>query len=167
MRSTVIASLALVAASPMLAACSSGGSAPPLGGTVGSVQAVQSQSCSGGYAECITLSFGSPFEQQWCVLPPAGLRAHVGFIDCKKYLKSGTWNWLMKVHSVRTGHRFQGIDFAFKPNPGNPTEMTMSENKRIKSSGGKIAYVAFVLTCSPFSGGQYCPESVSIGIATK
>jgi hypothetical protein len=35
----------------------------------GSLQAAQS--CS-GYTECITLAYGLPFKQEWCVVPGTG-----------------------------------------------------------------------------------------------
>ncbi len=132
----------------------------------GSVQPV---SCPSQYIECITLTYGSPFEQEWCLLPPAGLRAGMGFTKagCKNFLKSGTWSWKAKIFTVSSPRRhFWRMNVSFDPNPGNPTELTLTEKRRLSSSSGQIVYEARLDACSPFSGGIYCPEGHSIGIAT-
>lgn len=64
MRSTLFVGSTLLAASIVFAACSSGGTQAMLGGARGG-DVQPAQSCK--YAECITLSYGSPFEQQWCI----------------------------------------------------------------------------------------------------
>ena len=77
--------LSCSAAAAMLAGCGGGSIGSPaavprasaIATHTGGVQAVQL--CPGQYAECITLAYGSPFKQPWCMLPPAGLGAGMGF----------------------------------------------------------------------------------------
>ena len=57
---------------------------------------------------------------------------------------------------------------SFDPNPGNPTELTLSEKRRLDSSNGQIVFEAELHACSPFSGGVYSPAGDhAIGIGTK
>lgn len=167
--------LSCSAAAAMLAGCGGGSIGSPaavprasaIATHTGGVQAVQL--CPGQYAECITLAYGSPFKQPWCMLPPAGLGAGMGFTKagCKKFLKSGAWTWKAKILKVSSPRHFGGINVSFDPNPGNPTELTLSEKRRLDSSNGQIVYEAELHACSPFSGGVYCPAGHAIGIGTK
>ena len=103
--------LSSYAAAAMLAGC--GGLQPPIGApdpmpqtpsalysfkggndAAGSLQAAQS--CS-GYTECITLAYGLPFKQEWCVVTV-----------------------LVKVGQHR---RVTDIYASFFPDSGNPTEL--------------------------------------------
>ncbi len=163
MRSTLFVGLALLAASLGLAACSSGGSTqPPLGAGAGagSTQPARPQSCPSQYVECITLSRGAPFTQQWC-LSAAGIILG----DCTP---AGNPTWSVSVRKVSTRKKFWGITASFHPNPGNPTELTITqEKKKMASSGGQIVYEAFTEVCQPDGGGEGCGFGPTVGIAIK
>lgn len=60
---------------------------------------------------------------------------------------------------------------SFDPNPGDPTEMTITETLKHKSSNGTIIYEAVPEACLQFSGGFECDGGFDdpriVGIATK
>jgi hypothetical protein len=151
MRSTLLAGLL---AASTFAACSGGGSQAMLPGAVGGVQ--PAQSCR-GYSECITLSYGAPFEQQWCIYRDA---VSFNSLDCKN-TPPGPWKWHVKVHRVSDHHLYAGIKASFDPNPGNPTALTIAETHKHKPSKGKIIFEAIFGACQ----GNGCVGSGVIGIA--
>jgi hypothetical protein len=165
----------------LLAGC--GGSQPPIGAPgarpqtpnalnsfkggndgAGSLQAAQS--CS-GYTECITLAYGLPFKQEWCVVPGTGFPS-LGFTKAKcKKVKSGTFGWGAKAYKVSPHRRVREIEASFAPYSGNPTELAIAETQKLRSSGGTVTYYVSLHACQHFSGGWYCSGPYSIGIATK
>jgi hypothetical protein len=133
-----------------------------LAGTVGSAQPSQSQSCP-GYSECITISYGSPFKQQWCIS-----KNGLTFNSSKCDASGGAWQWRAQVHRLDPRHTpYGGIKGSFVPNPGDPTAMTMTQTLKHKSSNGTIIYAAVLWSCIPFSGGFGCDGPGNIGIAIK
>jgi hypothetical protein len=162
MRSALL--VALVAVSTGFAACSSGSDSPAMPGDVaGGVQLPQS--CDGGpYAECITLTYHSPYEQELCV--DGG-----GLLFGPSCTPSGSkpWNWLMHLKGYgRYRHdASKKIKVSFSPNPGNPSDVTISENQRVRSSNGAIAYAVIVRVCIPITGGDWCTLPRGIGILTQ
>jgi hypothetical protein len=154
----------LTAAGIGLAACSSGGAPQAMPGqAVGNVRTAQS--CP--YRECITLKYGSPFTQEWCVAGPPPAYLDFGS-DC--VLSSGAWGWgsgLVKVKLDGEHHALGWIDESVNPINGNPVNVTISETRRIKPSRGRILYFVRLGACVHFSGGEYCTAPRAIGIATK
>jgi hypothetical protein len=163
--------LGIIAALAILAGCGQVSAPVPTGGTIPTGAAhgksrmlpeAKAQTCPGRYAECITLAYGSPFEQQWCVY--GANPWHLGFgSNCVP--TSGTWLWYTGFNHRHDPGKF--IQVSVKPNPGNPTEVTISERKRIKSSRGKIVFRVELEACYQFSGGCGGPLPVFIGIATE
>lgn len=153
----------LMAASIGLPACSSGGAFKAMPSQAdGSVRVAQS--CMHPYAECITLKYRSPFEQELC---ENGGGVAFG-LDCKP---SGgkPWSWLRHLKGLGR-HRHDPsakITVSFDPNPGNPTDVTISENQRIRSSHGKVVYELVLTACIPQRGGEWCTLKRSIGIVTE
>jgi hypothetical protein len=124
----------LMAASIGLAACSSGAGSPATPGVAAGSVRPTTQSCYYYYVECITLANGKPFRQEWCVW-----HALLSFGSSCNASSGFTWGWQMKVRHV--GHQRKcasKIEGSFSPNPGDPTTVTISENRRIRPSGGKI-----------------------------
>jgi hypothetical protein len=154
----------IMAASTAFAACSGGGGSKAIPGeAVGGV--ALPQSCPGfRYAECITLKYRSPFEQKLCVYDG-------GLFFGPSCVPSGSkpWNWLMHLKGYgRYGHdASKKIKVSFDPNPGNPTDLTISESQKIRSSRGKIAYSVGLRACIPITGGELCTPGRSIGIVTE
>jgi hypothetical protein len=157
----------------MLAACSAPQpaidppGAPPQSHTLATQHhRISAQSCPRGYAECITLKYGSPFEQQWCVHGP--IRT-MGFGPSCVPISYGSWQWSTQVrgYGAYRHHPSEKIGVLVDPNPGNPTDVTISETQKIKSSGGKIAYTVRLSSCTEFTGGFWCTDATFIGISTE
>ena len=91
--------------------------------------------------------------------------------ECIRCVPSGSkpWNWLTYVKGYgRYRHdASKKIKVSFDPNPGNPTDVTISESQRIRSSHGKIAYSVGLRACIPQTGGEWCTLGRSIGIVTE
>lgn len=160
-----------ISAGVLFADC--GGSQPLIGapGTTPQSRVIATKtqrgvSCPSSYVECITLRYGSPFEQAWCVLPGSGFPS-LGFTKakCKKF-RSGTFQWSSKVLRVGTGRHVGTIAASFDPNYGNPTELTIAEKLKRHSSGGKIVYRVGLQACQVISNNWYCSEPDRIGIST-
>ncbi len=120
------------------------------------------RSCPGQYyAECITLAYGSPFEQEWCI--PKGVGGLSFGPSCNPV--SGTWQWYTSVYNLGRHHSRKWIEVSVHPNPGNPVEVTISESQPIKSSHGKIAYGLVLKACDRAS--ESCTGKSFVGIKTK
>lgn len=163
--------LSIGVASTLFVGCS--GSQPLIGapGTIPQNRIIATnvepgQSCPSTYVECITLRYGLPFEQEWCVVPGTGFPS-LGFTssECEKS-KSGNFKWFTKVYRVGRDKRVGSIAASFDPYSGNPTELTIAEKAKRHSSGGKIVYRASLHACQVVSGNWYCSEPDVIGIAT-
>lgn len=158
--------LSACVATAMLAACgrSQPPGAMPQSRTI-ATHAERGRSCPSQYLECITLAYGSPIEQEWCV----PVKGPLGFGPSCDPTSYGTWNWGTKVRKLAGHHSRKWIDVSVEPNPGNPVELTISESTRIKPSHGKIVYVVFLETCTHFSGGWNCLDGWAnrIGISTR
>jgi hypothetical protein len=129
--------------------------------TVGGVR--PAQSCPQRYVECITLAYGSPFEQEWCVPDSQDL----GFGSNCVPTSYGTWHWSKKVQG-NLHHPSKELVVSVDPNPGNPTDVTISESQRIKPSRGKIVYAVRLEACTQISQGWDCGGGPRfIGISTK
>ena len=153
----------LTAASIGLPACSSGDAFKAMPSqAVGSLRVAQS--CMHPYAECITLKYRSPFEQELCVEGGG-----VAFGPSCEPSGSKPWNWLRNLKGYgRYRHDPSGkIQVSFDPNPGNPTDVTISESQRIRSSHGKVAYSVVLRACIQQRGGEWCTLKRSIGIVTE
>ncbi len=111
--------------------------------------------CSSKYYECATISKIKPFRREWCVVKK-------GTTGCK-HLSPGTWSWSAPVTTV-SGKKFARIVTSFKPNPGNPTELTIAEKDAVASSDGKVAYEASLKGCNT---SKQCLAPVFIGVITR
>lgn len=162
----------VIGTAALLADC--GGSQPPIGAPNAMAQGSgiaapagsRPQSCNPyHYAECITLKWHPPFEQELCV--------DYGYLyfgpSC---VPSGSkpWNWLLyhlKGHGRFRHVASKKIKVSFYPNPGNPTEVTISERERIGSSRGKVAFSVALEACIPITGGEWCTPLRRIGVVTE
>jgi hypothetical protein len=161
-------------AAALFAGC--GGSRSPIGAPGAMPQsnaiathAKRSGLCPSQYIECIKLTYGSPFVQEWCVLPGTGYFPSLDFTraQCKKF-KSGTFEWSAKVYRAGTERRVGVIAASFDPSSGDPTELTITERQQRHSSGGKIVYRVQLEACQVISGNTYCSSGPDrIGIATS
>jgi hypothetical protein len=113
-------------------------------------------SCPSSYYECITVSKASPSEQQWCVV-------YSGTSGCTD-LYPGTYTWSAKISKAKKKKKKGKLVSKFSPNPGNPTEWTVSEKGKVKSSKGKVGYVTEFNVCNSDNS---CLGPIEIGIMTE
>lgn len=166
MRFSILCASTALAAGLLLSACSSGSVSQALpGGSPSSIaRSTGAQltgvgvqplaSCASKYYECVTISKTKPFKQEICAAPASTT-------GCNHALP-GTWSW-NSVVTKTNGTKFASIVGSFKPNPGNPTHMTISEKSAVASSNGKVAYQASVKGCKKTD----CVGPALIGIITK
>jgi hypothetical protein len=170
-RLTLLCASSALAASLILSACSSGsmsqaipgGSQSSMGRHAGTpmlhlVGAKADASCPSQYYECVTVSKSSPLEQQWCIV-------YSGTSDCSD-LFPGTWTWSAPVSKAhhKKHHKKGKLIAKFSPNPGNPTELTISIKGKVKKTGGKVGYVANLEACNSSNS---CVGPVGIGIIVQ
>ncbi|MGA8097429.1 MAG: hypothetical protein WB810_02090 [Candidatus Cybelea sp.] len=167
MRFSLLCASSALAASLILSACSSGsmsqsipgGSQSAMGHHAGTPMiqlkggVIANASCPSSYYECVTVSKSSPLQQQWCIV-------YSGTSDCSD-LYPGTWTWAAPVSKARHHHKKGKVVSKFSPNPGNPTELTLSIKGRLRSSHGNVARVANLTACN---SADSCVGPVAIGI---
>jgi hypothetical protein len=175
MRNIVRCASAALAASLLLAACSSGSGSqnlPSSGGSPmlrsGGAQAVApvnhgprlivvgahhgTASCGSEYLECLTVGKGHPAAAKICA----------GAYGCySSYFPNETWS--EDIYSVKTGGRYKKIQSYIYPNPGNPIVDFFYTNHKFQNSHGVVNYYQHLEAC-PTSGSCLTAD---IGIATE
>ncbi len=166
MRFSLICASTALAASLVLSACSGGGSLPTGGSQSVSSMGHKSnlkiiamnptqQSCNySAFYECVTVSKATPFTQEWCISSTGSCASPY----------PGTWTWALPITTIK-GKKYKKLASSWSPNPGNPSVLTISEKKKVKSSKGKYKYEGMLSACSPTYGCVYLP--LPIGIATQ
>ncbi len=157
--------IAAVVASLGLAACS-GGTSPSIPGSAplaaqrgerASMQIVNGElppaACPSQYIGCITVAKGHPAKYQICITTTGNCTS--GSFPSEK--------WSNKIVTLK-GKAYKGITGSFKPNPGNPTEVTVTAKVALKNSKGKVVYAQDLKACPTGSGS--CTTG-AVGIATK
>jgi len=166
-RFSILCASTALAASLLLSACSGGSGSLPTGGSQtassmghqGNLRIISAtpvqQSCNySAYYECITVSKATPFTQEWCISTTG---------TCGSVFP-GTWTWSSTITTVK-GKKFKKMTASYSPNPGNPSTLTISEKKKVKSTKGKIKYESSLQACSSTYGCVYLP--LPIGIAAQ
>jgi hypothetical protein len=169
-RFTLLLASSALAASLVLSACSGSSSIPtgsqsvaPMSRHAGTpmlsaVGAKHDTSCPSAFYECFEISKTSPATQEWCII-------YSGTSDCTD-LYPGTWTWASANYKVKKGaptsKKDKKISSSFSPNPGNPTDLTIS-TKSGKSSKGKITGAVELSVCNSASS---CLGPIYIGIST-
>jgi hypothetical protein len=115
------------------------------------VGARQSTTCPSQYISCLTISKSSPGTQEWCIIDSGS-----GCTD----LAPGTWTWTAEAVTTKKGKKTKKIKADFSPNPGNPTNLTVSTTVK-KSTKGKIKYAVEFEACNSSSS---CVGPALIGI---
>ncbi len=166
MRFSILCASTALAASLLLSACSGGSGSLPTGSQTASSMGHQNnlkiismtpvrQSCNySAYYECVTVSKATPFTQEWCISSTG---------SCGSVFP-GTWTWSTTITTTK-GKKYKKLAASYDPNPGNPSTLTISEKKKVKSSKGKIKYEGSLQACSNTYGCVYLP--LPIGIATQ
>lgn len=167
MRLTLLATAGLLAASIGLSACSTGGSqAIPGGSQATSPMGIHNlhlvatnpqpdATCPSTFFLCVTLTKTKALKNEICLSstsPPS----------CSSPAP-GVWTWSGSAAVVKTGKAFKTIAGSYKPNPGNPTNLTLKAKKKLKSTKGKYLYEWNLMACNSASS---C-ASGAIGIAIK
>jgi len=106
------------------------------------------------YLECVTVTKATPFTQEWCI-STNGSRTTV---------YPGVWTWALPITTTK-GKKYKKLASSWSPNPGNPSTLTISEKKKVKSSKGKVKYEGALSACSPTYGCVY--GTLPIGIMTN
>jgi len=161
MRLRFLITACALAGSLGLAACSSGGSLATPGGArqTASMHGVQITAiglqrqarCPVQFFVCVTISKNSPARVTLCINDASG--------HCPA---PGSWFWKGQILTKRFRmHRH--IIGNFSPNPGNPTDDTISETKPNHSSEGRYKYQQQINVCNSASS---C-RGFAIGIATR
>jgi len=159
-----------IAASLVLSACSSssGGSqalpsspqaVAPMGHsarphfTVVGAQKFTASCDASVYLTCVTVSKKSPAEIEICV-NEAGSGCTSGSFP--------SLTWYEAVYTAK-GKVTKKIVGSFYPNPGNPSDDTITVKKKVKNSHGNISYYQFIEACF------YTSDCISgyVGIYTK
>ncbi len=157
--------VAAIVASIGLAACSNGSSAIP--GTSSALAGANGRSSvkltifgeplaqcpTSKYIACITVAKGHPVKYEICVTN--GANCSSGSFPKEK--------WSSKITTLKR-KLYKGIVGSFKPNPGNPTNGTVTAKVKLKNSLGKVVYIQAVKAC-PTKGGSCITND--IGIVTK
>jgi hypothetical protein len=118
--------------------------------------AVANASCPSSYYECVTVSKASPLQQQWCIV-------YSGTSGCSDIFP-GTWTWAAPVSKAHRRHHRGKVVSKFSPNPGNPTELTISIKGKVKQTGGKVGYIAALQACNSANS---CVGPVDIGVIVQ
>jgi hypothetical protein len=153
---------AVIVASLGLAACS-GGSSQAVPGSQSAVAMNHSagqlvgngieslkSSCPGQYLLCVTVAKGKPAKYEICV-STTGSCTSGSFPEEK---------WSSKITTLK-GKAYKGVIASIKPNPGNPTEVTIIAKVKLPNSHGKVDLIQDIEACPP-SGGS-C-KSGKVGI---
>ena len=101
------------------------------------------------YYECVEISKKTPLMQEWCIVDVTS-----GSCSSSGDLAPGTWTW----NVTNSSNKVKGD---FDPNPGNPTELTIST--KLKSSKPNAYTVSFT-ACNSSSE---CVGPVAIGVTVK
>ncbi len=112
-------------------------------------------SCGTAYLTCVTVKKGSPASLEICYNASGGSGCTSGSFP--------SLTWSEAIVSVKTGKVYKKIVGSFYPNPGNPSEDTITAKKKVKNSHGKVTYFQEIQGC------LYTSDCLSgeIGIATQ
>jgi hypothetical protein len=106
------------------------------------------------YLTCVTVAKGSPAELEICYNSEGSGCTSGSFPSL---------TWYEAIYSVKKGKLYKKIVGSFDPNPGNPSEDTITAKKKLKNSHGKVTYYQSIEGCLSTSN---C-ISGDIGIATQ
>jgi hypothetical protein len=112
-------------------------------------------SCGTAYLTCVTVKKGSPASLELCYNASGGSGCTSGSFP--------SLTWYEVVVSVKSGKIYKKIVGSFYPNPGNPSEDTITAKRKVKNSHGKVIYMQEIEGC------LYTSDCLTgeIGIATK
>jgi len=168
-RFTNLCATSAIAASLVLSACSSGsGGSQALPSNSQAVAPMahsahlmvvgarpSTASCGTAYLTCVTVKKGTPAALEICYNASGGSGCTSGSFP--------SLTWSEAIVSVKTGKVYKKIVGSFYPNPGNPSEDTITAKRKVKNSHGKVTYFQAIEGCLS-SGSCLTGE---IGIATK
>jgi hypothetical protein len=106
------------------------------------------------YLTCVTVSKKTPATLEICI-NESGSGCTSGSFP--------TLTWYEAIYSAKTNKLYKKIVGSFYPNPGNPSEDTISAKKKVKNSHGVVKYYQYFEACFNSTS---C-DSAEIGIATQ
>jgi hypothetical protein len=106
------------------------------------------------YLTCVTVSKKTPAVLEICY-NESGSGCSSGYFP--------PLTWYEGIYSVKTNKLYKKIVGSFYPNPGNPSDDTITAVKKVKNSHGKIKYYQYIEGC------LYTSDCLTgeIGIATQ
>ena len=136
-----------VAASIGLAACSGGSQsipassqlAPPMERSIGQLTPGHVEplaKCPKAYLLCVAVSNTKAGKYEICV-------SSTGKCTSGSF---PTEVWSSKITTLK-GKKFRGIVAKFKPNPGNPTIVTLTAKVKLPNSHGRVDFIQIVTAC--------------------
>jgi hypothetical protein len=106
------------------------------------------------YLTCVTVSKKTPATLEICY-NESGSGCSSGYFP--------SLTWYEGVYSVKANKLYKKIVGSFYPNPGNPSEDTITAKKKVKNSHGVVKYYQYIEGCLNSTD---CLTG-SIGIATQ
>lgn len=173
MRFTLLCASTALAASLMLAACSSGGSSSaipsgnsiaPMGHSHGGYRLVmvaqRDTTCPASYVQCLAVSPGSYAQAEWC-LSSTG--------NCSSGLYAGRTKWTVTEKPIKnkTGRAYHKLVATWSPVKGNPSILTVTANAAARSSKGVVGYSMTWEVCAlsgSIKGTCFGPEPEGIAV---
>jgi|HubBroStandDraft_1064217.scaffolds.fasta_scaffold187334_2 hypothetical protein len=101
-------------------------------------------SCPSEFSGCISITAASPYTAEWCISSTG---------NCSSGLvSSATWTATnFKVKNGKTVKNTKAFSSVWSPNPGNPSNLTVSTDKA--QAKGKVKYGLALSVC--YSGGCF------------
>ncbi len=111
-------------------------------------------SCNSAYLTCVTVSKKTPAVLEICY-NESGSGCSSGYFP--------PLTWYEGIYSVKTNKLYKKIVGSFYPNPGNPSDDTITAVKKVKNSHGVVKYYQYIEGC------LYTSDCLTgeIGIATQ
>jgi hypothetical protein len=107
--------------------------------------------CPPSYFGCTSPTKSSPFTATWCVSKTG---------NCSQLLP---WYWWSAtVKRIGVGHSYRRIRATWNPNPGNPSTLTISDDRKTAKDTKLIAAV-LLTTCNIKTGACYA-DFVTYGV---
>jgi hypothetical protein len=137
-----------------LMGCSAAGSGRQVVGapqsmTIARFERTAATNCPRSYFGCVVVAYDAPGSIKVC-LPHEG--------DCVRSGKPLKWHAALLGWGGRPA-----LTATFRPNPGDPSTNRIAETKRLKSSGGRVAYVEY----ADGERAGHLDASLRIGIITR
>jgi len=97
--------------------------------------------CPPTYTGCASITRSTPYSATFCISTSG---------SCTNGLV-GSWDWTAVVSKVGRGNQYKRVHASWSPDPGNPSTITITYNKK-RSKGTKIIASVTLSTCEVTDG---------------